>query len=106
MYKRQSNAIVYERQGRLLSCGAIGETDFGYAGLPHRLRTGSLYAGSTDSVGAYTPVLYQLIMEALESHGLVDTTVSMNNVTVCRIIEGFRSYKSAAAAYSLRHLVT
>lgn len=97
-----SNAVVYERNGKVVACGAIGEIDFGYAGLVKKIRTGSLYAGGRDAVGAYPPVLYQLIIEALESHGLVDTTVSMNNVTVCRVLEGFRSYKSAAASYSLR----
>lgn len=101
-----ANAIVYERQGAILACGAIGQVNYAYAGLAQCLRTGSLYAGSAKAVGAYTPVLFRLIMDALDSHGLVDTTVSMNNVTVCKILEGFRSYKSAAAAYSLRLFTT
>ena len=97
-----ANAIVYERQGAILACGAIGQVNYAYAGLAQCLRTGSLYAGNAKAVGAYTPVLFRLIMDALDSHGLVDTTVSMNNVAACKILEGFRSYKSAAAAYSLR----
>ena len=101
-HEKTANAVVYERGGEVIACGAIGEKDYGYAGVPIAIRTGSLYAGRPDSVGAYVPVLYRLIIEALVSHGLVETTVSMNNVTVCRVLEGFRSYKSAAASYSLR----
>ena len=101
-HEKTANAVVYERGGQVIACGAIGEKDYGYAGVPIAIRTGSLYAGRPDSVGAYVPVLYRLIIEALVSHGLVETTVSMNNVTVCRVLEGFRSYKSAAASYSLR----
>lgn len=97
-----ANAIVYERAGEVIACGAIGEKSYSYAGVQESLRTGSLYAGRADSVGAYVPVLYRLIVEALASHGLVETTVSLNNVTVCRVLEGFRSYKSAVASYSLR----
>lgn len=97
-----ANAVVYERAGEVIACGAIGEKDYSYAGVQMAIRTGSLYAGRSDSVGAYVPVLYRLIIEALASHGLVETTVSLNNVTVCRVLEGFRSYKSAAASYSLR----
>ncbi|MCC1498059.1 hypothetical protein [Alcanivorax sp. 1008] len=100
-----ANAVVYERKGEVVACGAIGERSYRYAGVDRKIRTGSLYAGRADAVGAYTPVLYQLIVDALESHGLVDTTASMNNTTVCRVLEGFRSYKSAAASYSLSRLV-
>lgn len=98
-HSSSANAVVYERQGEVVACGAIGEKNYQYAGVDLQLRTGSLYAGKADVVGAYTPVLYQLIVDALESHGLVDTTASMNNVTVCRVLDRF--YKSAATSYSL-----
>lgn len=100
-----SNVVVYERHGEVVGCGAIGEKTLYLPGREKRFRTGSLYAGRPDAVGAYTPVLYQLIVDALQSHGLVDTTVSLNNVTVCRVLEGFRSYKSAAASYSTRKVL-
>ena len=101
----KNNAVVYERNNEIIACGAIGEIDYSYAGVKRRLRTGSLYTGNEKSVGAYAPVLYRLITEAIESHGIVDTSASMNNTTVCKIIESFRSYKSAATAYSLRRLI-
>lgn len=102
---KSANAMVYVRGGEVVACGAVGEKDLSYAGLARKFRTGSLYVGRPDAVGAYAPVLYQLILESIESHGLGDTTVSLNNVTVCRVLEGFRSYKSAAASYSLRKMI-
>lgn len=95
-------AIVYEKNEEVIACGAVDEVNFKYAGLPHRLGSSSLYAGNKLSAGAYPPVIFRLIEESLHSYGLGEATVSMNNVTVCKILEGFRSYKSAAAAYSLR----
>lgn len=102
---KTSSVMVYERAGEIIACGGIGEKDFSYAGVARKMRTNSLYTSKKGAVGAYAPVLYQLIIEALQTHDMVETTASLNNRTVCRIIEGFRSYKSASSSCSLRLLV-
>lgn len=98
-----TRVVVYERAGDVVACGGIGERDFSDYGLDLRLRTGSLYAGERRAVGAYTPVLYELTVGAIRSHGLVETTVSLNTVVTSRVLEGFRSNKGGVTVYAMRH---
>lgn len=97
-----SQVVVFERQGRVVGCGGIGEMDFSSYGLDRKMRTGSLYACSSDGVGGYGPVLYCLTRDALLSHGLVETTVSLNNAAAVRVVEGVRPNRSVTS-YALRY---
>lgn len=99
---RSSQVVVFERQGRVVGCGGIGEMDFSSYGLARKMRTGSLYACSSDGVGGYGPVLYCLTRDALRSHGLVETTVSLNNAAAVRVVEGVRPNRSVTS-YALRY---
>jgi hypothetical protein len=98
---KSSNVVVFERHGRVVACGGIGEFDFGKYGLNKKLRTGSIYACSSLGVGAYGPVLYRLTEDALLTHGLVETTVSLNNYAAIRVVEGVRPNRSVTT-YCLR----
>lgn len=89
-----SNALVYERYGEVVACGAIGEVDLHPQGVPVKLRGGSLYAATGAGVGAYGPILYRLTREAIATHGLVETTVSLNSSAATRVVEGVRPNKS------------
>lgn len=97
-----SQVVVFERNGKVVGCGGIGEMDFSVYGLSRRMRTGSLYACSSDGVGGYGPVLYCLTRDALRSHGLVETTVSLNNAAAVRVVEGVRPNRSLTS-YALRY---
>jgi len=98
---KTANVAVYERLGRVVACGGIGELDFSRYGLAKKLRTGSIYACSRRGVGGYGPVLYQLTSDALRTHGLVETTVSLNNSAAVRVVEGVRPNRSVTT-YCLR----
>lgn len=97
-----SQVVVFERNGKVVGCGGIGEMDFSSYGLDRKMRTGSLYACSSDGVGGYGPVLYCLTRDALISHGLVETTVSLNNAAAVRVVEGVRPNRSVTS-YALRY---
>lgn len=97
-----SQVVVFERNGKVVGCGGIGEMDFSSYGLARKMRTGSLYACSSDGVGGYGPVLYCLTRDALRSHGLVETTVSLNNAAAVRVVEGVRPNRSVTS-YALRY---
>jgi N-acetylglutamate synthase-like GNAT family acetyltransferase len=99
-----SHVVVYEKLGQVVGCGGIGEVDFRRYGLDVRLRTGSLYACRSDGVGGYGPVLYRLTRDALRTHGLVETTVSLNNAVAARVVEGVRPNRSVTA-YALRRFL-
>ncbi|MEY1661991.1 hypothetical protein [Isoalcanivorax beigongshangi] len=99
---RSSDAVVYEREGQVLACGAIGERDFSAAGVPLRARTGSLYAGLPSATGAYLPVLEMLISRALETYDFAETTVALQNTAACRALESFTAVYATATSYSLR----
>lgn len=98
---KTANVVVYERRGGVVACGGIGELDLSRYGLAMRLRTGSIYACSRAGIGAYGPVLHRLTSDALRTHGLVETTVSLNNSAAIRVVEGVRPNRSVTT-YCLR----
>jgi len=99
------NVIVYQRQGQIVACGGIGEIDFLKYGINKRMRTNSLYASLPTGVGAYGPFLYRLTSEALQTHGLVEATISLNNTSAIRVVEGIRPNRSVTM-YSLRKFIS
>lgn len=98
---KSSDVVVFERMGRVVGCGGIGEMSFSRYGIDRKMRTGSLYACSPDGVGGYAPVLYRLTRDAISSHGLVETTVSLNNAAAVRVVEGVRPNRSTTS-YAMR----
>lgn len=95
-------AMVFERQGRVVACGAVDEVDFGFAGLGQKMMSGGLYACTRGGVGGYAPVMHTLISESVRRNGIGDTTASLNNTAVARVLEGFRSYSGSVIRYALR----
>lgn len=95
-FPEKSNVLIYKRDKRVVACGAIGEKDLSSEGVPRRIRTGSVYASRREGVGVYAAILRQLTEEAIESHGLVDTTVSLNSGVATRVVEGIRPNHSVA----------
>lgn len=93
-YPHAANVLVCERGGEVVACGAIGEKDLSALGINRKIRSGSIYASTKSGQGAYGPVLYRLTSEALETHGLVETTVSLNSTVATRVVEGVRPNKS------------
>lgn len=96
-----SDVVVFERMGRIVGCGGIGEMSFSKYGINRKMRTGSLYACSPEGVGGYAPVLYRLTRDAISTHGLVETTVSLNNAAAVRVVEGVRPNRSTTS-YAMR----
>ena len=99
-----SHVVVFERMGRVVGCGGIGEMSFSRYGIDRKMRTGSLYACSSEGVGGYAPVLYRLTSDAIASHGLVETTVSLNNASAVRVVEGVRPNRSTTS-YAMRRFI-
>lgn len=95
-------AVVFERQGSVVSCGAIDEVDFSFAGLRQTMMSGGLYACTSRGVGGYAPIMHHLTSESIRRHGVVDTTASLNNTAVARVLDGFRSYSGSVIRYCLR----
>jgi len=85
-----SQVVVFENKEGVVACGAIGEFDFHQLGVNKKMRSGSVYACLPQGIGAYGTVLYRLTMDAIASHGLVETTVSLNNTSAVRVVEGMR----------------
>lgn len=99
-----SQVVVFERMGVVVGCGGIGQVDFSKYGINRKMRSGSLYACSAAGVGGYAPVLYRLTKDAIASHGLVETTVSLNNAPAVRVVEGIRPNRSITT-YALRRFI-
>lgn len=100
-----SQVVVFRKLGAIVGCGGIGETDFSRYGIARRMRTGSLYACTPSGVGGYAPVLFRLTRDALVTHGLVETTVSLNNAAAVRVVEGVRPNRSVTAYCMRRYLL-
>src|SRR5690554_1312186 len=45
-YPEKSNILIYERHGKVVACGAIGEKNLSSLGVNKTLRTGSVYAST------------------------------------------------------------
>jgi hypothetical protein len=99
-----SQVVVFRKLGAIVGCGGIGEMDFSRYGIARCLRTGSLYACTPSGVGGYAPVLFRLTRDALASHGLVETTVSLNNAAAVRVVEGVRPNRSVTV-YCMRRFL-
>lgn len=99
-----SQVVVFRKRGAIVGCGGIGEMDFSRYGIARRLRTGSLYACTQAGVGGYAPVLFRLTRDALATHGLVETTVSLNNAAAVRVVEGVRPNRSVTV-YCMRRFL-
>lgn len=97
-----SLVVVFERNGKVVGCGGIGEMDFSVYGLSRKIRTGSIYACSSDGVGGYGPVVYYFARDSIQSHGLIESTVSLNNAAAVRVVEGVRPNRSVTS-YALRY---
>lgn len=95
-------ALVFQRAGKVAACGVIEETDLSRYGVSRRLFSGGLYASGSSGAGGYIPVMHALTTEAARRHGIVDTTVSLNNTAPCRVLESFRSYSGTVTRYALR----
>lgn len=95
-------ALVFQRAGKVAACGVIEETDLSRYGVSKRLFSGGLYASGSSGAGGYIPVMHALTTEAARRHGIVDTTVSLNNTAPCRVLESFRSYSGTVTRYALR----
>ena len=93
-FPASSNALVCERGKRLVACGVIGEMDLFELGVARKLRTSSLYASGREGIGAYGAILYRLASEAVATHGLVETTISLNSPVATKVVEGIRPNKS------------
>ena len=98
-----SHVVVFESENKIIACGAIGECDFSKYDVEGKIRTCSVYACLPDGVGAYPSVLYKLTQDALITHGLVETTISLNNNAAIRVVEGVRPNKSVTAL-SMRYI--
>lgn len=97
-YPHTSNVLVAERKSRIIACGAIGEKDLRAIGGGRVIRSGSIYASKREGVGMYGPILRRLTQEAIASHGVVDTTVSLNLSAATRVVEGVRPNRSVTHA--------
>lgn len=95
-------ALVFQRAGKVAACGVIEETDLFRYGVSKRFFSGGLYASASSGAGGYIPVMHALTTEAARRHGIVDTTVSLNNTAPCRVLESFRSYSGTVTRYALR----
>lgn len=95
-------ALVFQRAGKVAACGVIEETDLSRYGVQKRFFSGGLYASGSSGAGGYIPVMHALTTEAARRHGIVDTTVSLNNTAPCRVLESFRSYSGTVTRYALR----
>ena len=95
-------ALVFQRAGKVAACGVIEEADLSRYGVSRRLFSGGLYASGLSGAGGYIPVMHALTTEAARRHGIVDTTVSLNNTAPCRVLESFRSYSGTVTRYALR----
>lgn len=98
-----AQVVVFESKNNIVACGAIGENDFLKYGIDGKIRSGSVYACLPEGVGAYPPVLYKLTQDALITHGLVETTISLNNNAAIRVVEGVRPNKSVTVL-SMRYI--
>lgn len=98
---KESNVLVYLRNGEIAGCGGIGEASLSPYGINTRMRTGSMYACTASGIGGYGPVIYQMTVDALQSHGLIEASISLNNTSAIRVVEGIRPNRSVTA-YCLR----
>lgn len=105
MMGHQSQAVVYVRNGKVVGCGGIGEKSFSDCGVMRSIRTGSLYACLPEGIGGYGAVLYWLTRDALTSHDVVETTVSLNNASAIRVVEGVRPNRSITT-YAMRKVIS
>lgn len=90
----KANTVVFERQGRIVGCGGVGETDLKCYGINRRIRSGALYGCLSEGTGGYNAVLYKFTSDALKSHGAIEASVSLNSPVTARAIEGIRPNKS------------
>lgn len=90
----KANTVVFERQGRIVGCGGVGETDLNIYGINRKIRSGALYGCLSEGTGGYNAVLYRFTSDALKSHGAIEASVSLNSPVTARAIEGIRPNKS------------
>lgn len=95
-----SNVLVFEKQHRIVACGAIDELDLNKHGVPVKMMSGGLYASGPSGTGGYLPIMHRLTSDAIERHGQVETTVSINNHAACRVLDLFHSH--TITRYALR----
>lgn len=95
-----SNVLVFEKQNRIVACGAIDELDLNRHGIPVKMMSGGLYASSASGTGGYLPIMHRLTADAIDRHGQVETTVSANNPAACRVLDLFHSH--IVTRYALR----
>lgn len=100
---REAYAVVYERFGKIVACGAIGELNFASYGIPKKIRTNSIVACTKEGTGAYGAILTRLTLDSLMTHDLIEAVVSLNNVAAVRALEGIRPNRSVTSL-CLRYL--
>ena len=102
MFPDHRNAFVYEVNGGVEACGAVGEVDLNDCNVNRCFAGNSIYASSRKGVGGYAPLLYQLSKDAISRYGLIESTISLNLTSALRVVEGLRPNKFTSVC-SLRY---
>lgn len=100
-YKRDSIALVMERNGQVQACGAIERQDLSYAGTNVQMMSNGIYISSPEAIGSYYPIIYALAERSLARFDSVQTCVSLNNRSASRVLEKMNA-GTESTRYALR----